>query len=199
MFFSVPPIFLLIAKSPLVTDHFASLDYAITGAAPMGPDLQRAAQRRLGRGKAVLAQTWGLSETTGSITLLPRGLPVDETGSVSMLIPNHEARIVDDDGRDVEPGQVGEIWVRGAVVTRGYYKNPEANREAFAGGGWFRTGDVARFDGGRFYIVDRKKELIKYKAMQVAPAELEALLVSHSKIQDAAVIGVEGEGTEVPR
>lgn len=84
------------------------------------------------------------------------------------------------------------------MVTKGYWKNDRADAESFVDG-WFCTGDVGLFRDGRFYIVDRKKELIKYKGMQVAPAELEATLVSHPMITDAAVIGVEKDGTEVPR
>lgn len=194
---TVPPIWLAIAKSPLVTDQLDSLEWAVTGAAPMGKELQLAARKKIGKGKAQLSQTWGLSETTGSITVMPRGMD-DETGSVSMLVMNCQARIVDDDGKDVEPGQAGELWVKGPIVTKGYYKNDAANKEAFVDG-WFCSGDIGLFKDGMFYIVDRKKELIKYKAMQVAPAELEALLVSHAKIADAAVIGVEREDTEVPR
>lgn len=206
-FFSVPPIFLAIAKAPFVTDQFDTVEFAISGAAPMGRELQAAARAKLGKGKAQIGQTWGLSETTGSMTAVRRGDPNDETGSVAGLVSNGEARIVDEEGRDVDPGQEGEIWVRGPQVTRGYFgKGTEkVNREAFeddielGGDRWFKTGDVAVFKNGMFYIVDRKKELIKYKGAQVAPAELEALLVSHPKILDAAVIGVPGEGTEVPR
>jgi 4-coumarate--CoA ligase len=124
----------------------------------------------------------------------------DDTGSVSPLIPNMLARIVDDDGKDVEPGKPGEVLVTGPVVCKGYYQNEAANKEAFTGD-WFHTGDIAEFRNGLFYIVDRKKELIKYKGLQVAPAELEALLLNHPDILDAAVIGIEIEdGTnEVPR
>ncbi|KAK3318229.1 hypothetical protein B0H66DRAFT_556539 [Apodospora peruviana] len=204
-FFSVPPVFLAIAKSPLVTDQFDTIDYAVSGAAPMGKELQAAAKRKLGKGKASLSQTWGLSETTGSITAIPRDWAEthgdDVTGSVSMLVANASARIVDDEGRDVEPGRPGEIWVKGPQVVKGYWENEEADRASFdkQGGGWFKTGDVAVFRGGLFYIVDRKKELIKYKGNQVAPAELEALLITHPKIMDAAVIGVDAKNTEVPR
>ncbi|KAK3366425.1 hypothetical protein B0H63DRAFT_90329, partial [Podospora didyma] len=198
-FFSVPPIFLLIAKSPLVTGQFDSVEMAVSGAAPMGHELQRAARKKLGKGQAQLIQTWGLSETTGSMTMTVFGAPDDPTGSVASLISNCTARIVDDNGKDVEPGQPGEIWVKGPQVTKGYYKNDAANREAFVDG-WFCTGDIAIFKDGKLYIVDRKKELIKYKGTQVAPAELEALLISHPKILDAAVIGVHAqEDTEVPR
>lgn len=166
-FFSVPPVFLAIAKSPLVTDQFDHVEWAISGAAPMGKDLQNAARAKLGRGKGSLSQTWGLSETTGSITIYPRELSArngdDTTGSVSMLIPNAEARIVDDEGKDVEPGAPGEIWLRGPNVFEGYWENEEANRNSFCddetgrGKKWFMTGDVAIFRGGLFYIVDRKK------------------------------------------
>ncbi|OJD30179.1 4-coumarate-ligase [Diplodia corticola] len=223
-FFTVPPIWLAIAKHPAVTDQFATLQHAVSGAAPLGKDLQLAASKKLGKGGATtIVQTWGLSETTGSITLLPHG-ETDTTGSVACLIANHSARLVDDAGRDVDPGQPGEVLVRGPVVTNGYHRDDAANAEAFlpastaagggAGGGaeggaagrrWFRTGDVAVFRDGKFYIVDRKKELIKYKGLQVAPAELEAVLLAHPRILDAAVIGVpadavdEGAGTEVPR
>jgi acyl-CoA synthetase (AMP-forming)/AMP-acid ligase II len=111
------------------------------------------------------------------------------------------ARLVDDDGEDVETGMPGEVLVKGPVVCNGYYHNEEADKEAFTPDGWFHTGDIAEFRNGMFYIVDRKKELIKYKGLQVAPAELEAVLLSHPLVLDAAVIGVlTDDGTnEVPR
>ncbi|EHA57165.1 4-coumaryl-CoA ligase [Pyricularia oryzae 70-15] len=207
IFFTAPPIYLMITKSPDVKDHFASLVRAISGAAPLGKELQHAASRKLGTGQNVfISQTWGLSETCGSATLMPPGID-DDTGSVSALMPNMEARIVDDEDRDVEPGQPGEVLLRGPVVCNGYYKNEAADRESFTkaadGGRWFRTGDVAHVRDGLIYIIDRKKELIKYKGLQVAPAELEALLLTHPAVLDAAVIGVpavEGDETsEVPR
>jgi len=110
------------------------------------------------------------------------------------------ARIIDDNGADVEPGKPGEVLVKGPVVCKGYYQNDAANAEAFTGD-WFHTGDIAEFRNGMFYIVDRKKELIKYKGLQVAPAELEALLLSHEDVLDAAVIGIDADGgtNEVPR
>ncbi|KAF2749208.1 4-coumarate-CoA ligase-like protein [Sporormia fimetaria CBS 119925] len=198
-FFTVPPIYLLIAKDPQVTDQFASMKVAISGAAPLGKELQYAASQKLGGEDCFISQTWGLSETTGSATIMPMDMH-DDTGSVSPLIPNMLARIIDDDSKDVEPGKPGEVLVKGPVVCKGYYNNDAANREAFTGD-WFHTGDIAEFRNGLFYIVDRKKELIKYKGLQVAPAELEALLLTHDKVLDAAVIGVDTEdGTnEVPR
>ncbi|KAJ8120622.1 hypothetical protein ONZ43_g2714 [Nemania bipapillata] len=196
--FTVPPIFLLIAKSPMVKDHFASWDDALSGAAPMGHDLQVEASKKLGGG-TLMRQTWGMSETTGSMMVTPARLAqVAPPGSVGSLIASCYARIVDDNEKDVEPGEPGELWVKGAIVTKGYWKNEKANKDSFRDD-WFCTGDVAVFKDGYFYIVDRKKELIKYKGNQVAPAELEDMLLSHPKIADAAVIGVPGEGTEVPR
>ncbi|OCT50470.1 putative acyl-coenzyme A synthetase [Cladophialophora carrionii] len=198
-FFTVPPIYLLIAKSPLVTDQFASLVHAITGAAPMGAELQAMAEKKLG---CQISQTWGLSETTGSVTAMPWDQK-DETGSVSPLLPNVRMRIVDDEENDVEEGQEGEFIVQGPMVTTGYWDNAAATKEAFTrDGAWFKTGDVGLCKNGKFYVVDRKKELIKYKGLQVAPAELEALLLSHKLILDAAVIGVpdpSGSGNELPR
>jgi len=198
-FFSVPPIYLLVAKSPLVTDQFRSLVHAITGAAPMGAELQGMAERRLG---CQISQTWGLSETTGSVTLMPWDKK-DDTGSVSPLMPNVRMRIVDDNEVDVEDGTEGEFIMQGPMVTTGYWDNDAATKEAFTQDGlWFKTGDVGVCRDGKFYVVDRKKELIKYKGLQVAPAELEALLLSHDLILDAAVIGIpdpSGSGNELPR
>ncbi|TLD36202.1 hypothetical protein E2P81_ATG03091 [Venturia nashicola] len=197
-FFTVPPIYLLIAKSPAVTNQFRHLEYAISGAAPMGKELQEAASAKFKNGQTFISQTWGLSENTGSATL-NNFREVDLSGSVSRLLPNMKLRIVDDDGRDVEVGLEGELLLKGPIVFKGYHNNPEASRDAFDSEGYFRTGDVGLFRNGMFYIVDRKKELIKYKGMQVAPAELEAHLLSHPDILDAAVVGVDFEHTEVPR
>ncbi|PSR83589.1 hypothetical protein BD289DRAFT_280459 [Coniella lustricola] len=196
-FFSVPPIYLLIAKHPGVKDAMDSCISAASGAAPLGAQTQKDAEAKLGKGKAKLTQVWGLTETCGAITAMPPG-EGEYTGSVSPLVANHEARIVDDNGKDVDPGGIGEVWVKGPVVTKGYWKNDKANKESFEVD-WFRTGDVGMFKDGMLYVIDRKKELIKYKGLQVAPAELEELLLQNPKIADAAVIGVDGAGTEVPR
>jgi acyl-CoA synthetase (AMP-forming)/AMP-acid ligase II len=107
-------------------------------------------------------------------------------------------RLIDDDDQDVPEGQPGEAIVRGPTVTKGYINNPEADKESFIDG-WFRTGDILQQRNGLWYVTDRKKELIKYKGLQVAPAELEGLLLSHPLIEDAAVIGVPYQGTEAPR
>lgn len=154
--FSVPPIYLLISKSPLVTDQFDTWVDAIAGAAPMGEDLQLEVSKKLGRGATKLRQTWGLSETTGSITTVP----IDRTdlgpGTVGGLVPSHYAKLIDEDGNDVEPGKEGEILVRGPLVIKGYWNNPKVDAEAFKNG-WFYTGDIGVFRDGWLYIVDRKK------------------------------------------
>lgn len=194
-FFTVPAIWARIAKSPDVTDHFATLEGGAGGAAPMDAALQKSAGSRSG---IQIAGTYGMSESTGSVLTLLPGIK-DDTGSVGVMHPNTTFRLVDDNDEDVAEGESGELWVKGPAVTKGYYCDPEATKKAFVDG-WFRTGDILQQrSNGLWYVTDRKKELIKYKGIQVAPAEIEGLLLSHPLITDAAVIGVPGENTEVPR
>ena len=198
--FSVPPIWLNIAKSPEVTDHFDSLKVAATGAAPMGLQLATEVSRKLGMGKTMISQFYGTSETTGSITGVDWSA-FDETFSVGEAFPNTRLAFLDDQDGDVPPGQPGEVLVAGPIVCQGYHNRPEADRDSFLNG-FYRTGDIGVWKDGLVYIVDRKKELIKYKGTQVAPAELEATLLSHPKVNDAAVIGVPDPNdkmNEVPR
>jgi acyl-CoA synthetase (AMP-forming)/AMP-acid ligase II len=123
-------------------------------------------------------------------------------GSAGKTLPNQEVRLVDPDtGKDAASGERGEIWIRGLNVMKGYRNNEKATRETIDSEGWLHTGDVGVVDErGNFFVVDRLKELIKYKGFQVAPAELEAILLTHPQILDAAVIGVENkeQATEVP-
>ncbi|KKZ63402.1 hypothetical protein EMCG_02289 [[Emmonsia] crescens] len=200
-FYTVPSIFLRIAKSPDVTDHFKHLASATTGAAPMDGDLQTAASKKLGDGsQVVIGQTWGLSETTGAITMMPKGVD-DYSGCIGYILPNVELRMVDDDYNDVEFGQPGEFLVRAPMVTQGYYNNPQATEESFHDD-WFCTGDIGIQRNGKFYVIDRKKELLKYKGLQVAPAEIESLLITHPDIKEAAVCGIpspEDPGSDIPR
>ncbi|QDS68711.1 hypothetical protein FKW77_003852 [Venturia effusa] len=197
--YTVPSIYLRIAKAPEVTDHFEFVQAASTGAALMDGELQKAANAKLGKGGTVfIGQTWGLSETTGAVTIMPKG-ETDDTGSISPVMPGMQIRCVDEDFLDVEPGKPGELVVQGDIVTNGYYNNPKATQESFRDG-WFCTGDIAVEREGKFYIVGRKKEIFKYKGLQIAPAELEGLLDTHPLIQEAAVVGLpkQGEG-ELPR
>lgn len=124
-------------------------------------------------------------------------------GAVGKLLPSTEMRILrlDDPARDAEPGEEGEIAIRGPQVMKGYLGRPDATAALIDADGWVHTGDVGRVDeNGWLYVVDRVKELIKYKGFQVAPADLEALLLTHPAIADAAVIGVyDADGNEVPK
>jgi acyl-CoA synthetase (AMP-forming)/AMP-acid ligase II len=197
----VPPIVLVLATAPQIDDRdTSSLKMVVSGAAPLDADLVSRAEERIG---APIRQGYGLTEVS-PVSHKSRAADVDKTppGSIGPLIPNTEARLVDPEtGDDVPEGEEGEIWLRGPQVMKGYLNNPAATAETLVEDGWLRTGDVGRVDeNGYFYIVDRLKELIKYKGYQVAPAELEAVLVSHPKVKDAGVIGVPMEdGGEAPK
>ncbi|KAM3417957.1 hypothetical protein BST61_g6169 [Cercospora zeina] len=197
--FTVPPVWLRIAKSKEVTDHFDGLKVATTGSAPLGYAVAQQVRRKLGRGNALMTQTYGTTETSGSVCSQDYHIE-DETWSVGDLCPNITARLVDDQDQDVPPNEPGELLLAGPILSQGYHNRPDINQDAFLNG-FYRTGDIATIKNNRVYIVDRKKELIKYKAMQIAPAELEALLISHANIADSAVIGVwdADQQTEVPR
>ncbi|PIG83382.1 AMP dependent ligase/synthetase [Aspergillus arachidicola] len=195
---TAPPVYLAVAESPRVTDQFNSLIRAESGAAPLPTEVQRRAEEKLG---CSISQRWGMTESTGSVTTMPWG-QADSTGSISPLLPNTRLRIVDEQDRDVEQGMEGEILVKGPMVTKGYFENQDATAAAFAPNGWFRTGDIGVWKDGKIYMVDRKKELIKYKGLQVSPVEVEACLLSHDCVADAAVIGVpdpSAPGNELPR
>jgi acyl-CoA synthetase (AMP-forming)/AMP-acid ligase II len=196
-----PPVVLAIATTADVEGHdFSKIKLVISGAAPLDAELADRAEARIG---APIRQGYGMTELS-PVSHKTRLARVEETppGSIGALIPNTEARLVDPEtGEDVPEGGDGEIWIRGPQVMEGYLNNPEATAEIFTEDGWLRTGDIGRVDeNGFFYIVDRLKELIKYKGYQVAPAELEAVLVSHPKVRDAGVIGVRNaDGEEVPK
>ncbi|KAE8388271.1 hypothetical protein BDV23DRAFT_185488 [Aspergillus alliaceus] len=195
---TAPPVYLAIAESSRVTDHFESLVRAESGAAPLSSEVQRRAEEKLG---CSISQRWGLTETTGSVTTMPWG-QADSTGGISPLLPNTRLRILDDQHRDVEQGMEGEILVKGPMVTQGYFENPEATAAAFTHSGWFRTGDIGVWKHGKIYMVDRKKELIKYKGLQVSPVEVEECLLRHECVADTAVIGIpdpSAPGNELPR
>ncbi len=194
----VPPIVLGLAKHPAVDRYdLSSLKCIVSGAAPLGAELTQAARRRLG---CQVKQGYGMTELSPVSHYSARDRVRD--GAVGHAIPNTEVRIVDvASGRDLGPGRDGEIWVRGPQVMKGYLNRPDATALTITEDGWLRTGDIGHVDDdGYYYIVDRLKELIKYKGFQVAPAELEALLVAHPAIADAAVIpAADEEAGEIPR
>ncbi|KAE8351076.1 hypothetical protein BDV28DRAFT_26531 [Aspergillus coremiiformis] len=201
----VPPVVLLLSKHPIVDKYdLSSLRMMNSGAAPLTYELVEAVYARI---KCGIKQGYGLSETSPTAHMQPWEEWRTSIGSVGKLMPNMEAKYMTmpEDGsepREVPAGEVGELYLRGPNVFKGYHNNPSATVECLSSDGWFRTGDVGYQDrNGNFYITDRVKELIKYKGFQVAPAELEGILIDHQTIDDVAVIGIESEahGTEVPR
>ena len=198
-FFLVPPIVVLLAKHSAIDKYdLSSVTRAFSGAAPLDADTAQAASARIG---CRLSQGYGLTETSPVSHIVAD----DETpvpGSVGSTVPNTECKIVDvAAGKELGRNEDGEIWIRGPQVMKGYLNNAEATRNSIDADGFFHTGDIGHIDDhDQYFIVDRLKELIKYKGFQVAPAELEALLLSHPKIADVAVIGVlDDEGEEVPK
>jgi acyl-CoA synthetase (AMP-forming)/AMP-acid ligase II len=196
-----PPVILQLATHTDVEGRdFSKLKLIISGAAPLDAELAGRAGAKIG---APVRQGYGMTELS-PVSHKSRLARVAETppGSVGALIPNTEARLVDPETEeDVPEGEQGEIWIRGPQVMKGYLNNDEATAETLVEDGWLRTGDIARIDENGFtFIVDRLKELIKYKGYQVPPAELEAVLVSHPKVKDAGVIGVPmDDGGEAPK
>ncbi len=197
-FYLVPPIVLALAKHPLVAQYdLSSLKQVMSGAAPLGSELAHEASARIG---CEVVQGYGMTELSPvSHTTLPGTF---KPGTSGIAMPNTECRIVDPEtGEDQPVGSRGELWVRGPQVMKGYLNNPTATAATIDADGFLHTGDIAVIDEDDHYsIVDRLKELIKFKGFQVAPAELESLLLMHPAIADAAVIGVpDDEAGEIPR
>ncbi|KAK5683429.1 hypothetical protein LTS10_004961 [Elasticomyces elasticus] len=196
----VPPIAVALTKRPEVKDFdISSVTSAGCGAAPLGRESADDFDRTVAKGAWQLRQGWGMTEITCSaIGFDPTSSFV--SGAVGELNPNIEGCIVDEDGQEVGLEERGEFWVRGPNVMKGYWRKPEATAETMTPDRWLKTGDIAYRDKDRLiYIVDRKKELIKVKGNQVAPAELESLLLDHPAVLDAAVVGVVINGEELPR
>jgi len=198
-FFLVPPIVVLLAKHPAVDKYdLSSVKRAFSGAAPLDADTAQTVSERIG---CRLSQGYGLTETSPVSHIVADGEKV-VPGSVGSTVPNTECKIADvATATELGRNEDGEIWIRGPQVMKGYLNNPEATRSSIDDDGFFHTGDIGHIDNhDRYFIVDRLKELIKYKGFQVAPAELEALLLSHPNVSDVAVIGVlDDEGEEVPK
>lgn len=197
-----PPIVLALAKHPLVARYdLSSLKYILCSAAPLDAKLAAACSERLGL--PPVGQAYGMTELSPGTHVVPlAAMSEAPSGTVGKLIAGTEMRIVslDDPGKDVGVGEDGEILIRGPQVMKGYLGRPDATAAMIDTDGWLHTGDVGHTDAdGWLFVVDRVKELIKYKGFQVAPAELEALLLTHPGIADAAVIGVyNDDGNEVP-
>ncbi|OQV02545.1 hypothetical protein CLAIMM_07730 [Cladophialophora immunda] len=191
-FYVVSAMAVAIAMSPLIKKYsLKSIRHGLAGAAPLNKETQAAIKPYLGP-DAPFAQVWGMTETTCILTQF-RWPEDDVTGSVGRVIPGMDLKLVDDQGGDITGYDVvGEMCARGPTVIRGYFNNPEANRESFDADGFYRTGDMMYCDGRTklWYVVDRKKELIKVRGFQVAPPEIEGVLLTHPDLVDAAVIGV---------
>jgi acyl-CoA synthetase (AMP-forming)/AMP-acid ligase II len=195
----VPPIALALGKHPAVEGRdLSAIRTIMSGAAPLGGELAEAVAKRI---DCDVIQGYGLTETS-PVTHVIRPDGENRPGSIGPPLPLTECRLVDpESGEDVGAGERGELWIRGPQVMAGYLNNEQATRETIDEDDWLHTGDIAVVDeDGFFTIVDRLKELIKYKGYQVAPAELEALIVNHPMVVDVAVIGVaDEEAGELPK
>ncbi|MGW0023345.1 AMP-binding protein [Rhodococcus sp. NPDC003383] len=204
--FVAPPVAVALAKHPLVDEYdLSSVHTIFSGAAPLDRELGGAVASRLG---CKVRQGYGMSEMSPVSHAIPFDDDDTALDSVGPTIANMECKIVDPvTGEEVAypegdgVSEPGELWCKGPNIMVGYLGNPEATAETLDADGYLHTGDIATVDGhGVVTIVDRLKELIKYKGYQVPPAELEALLLTHPQIADAAVIGVlDDEGEEVPK
>ncbi|MFE7132197.1 4-coumarate--CoA ligase family protein [Streptomyces sp. NPDC057638] len=201
--FLAPPVVLAMAKHPSATSYdLGSLRHIASAAAPLDPQLAAACSERLGLPPVI--QGYGMTELSPSCHIVPATEELAAPpGAVGRLLPSTEMRLLslEDPEKDAVGGADGEIAIRGPQVMRGYLGRPEETAAMIDAEGWLRTGDIGRLDAeGWLYIVDRVKELIKYKGYQVAPAELEALLLTHPGIADAAVIAShDADGEEIPK
>jgi acyl-CoA synthetase (AMP-forming)/AMP-acid ligase II len=169
-----------------------------SGAAPLGEEIARALGQKLG---CPVVQGYGMTEASPVTHLSPTVGAPSKPGSIGKVVPNTEVKIVDlVAGAALGARQSGELLIRGPQIMRGYLNRAQDTAEAIDEEGWYHTGDVGYVDDdGWFYVVDRTKELIKYKGLQVAPAELEALLLTHAAVLDVAVIRkADEEAGEVP-
>jgi len=194
-----PPMLRVLTGHPAAAAaDLSSLELVVCGGAALSAAAQEALAARLPG--ATVGQAWGLTETTVGLSM-PDRAGGSVPGTVGRVMPNTELRVVDPaSGRDLGPGEPGELLGRGPQVMAGYRNRPEATAAMVGPDGWLRTGDLGLVDaGGNVVIVDRLKELIKVRGHQVAPAELEALLATHPAVADAAVLGREDpEDGEVP-
>ncbi len=196
--YCVPPAVLALINQPRLAEFdLSSLRFLMSGAAPLPAEVGRQAAAKLG---CIVMQGYGLTESSPITHVNPLSAPRE--GTIGPAVADTLAKIVSlETGEELPPGEIGELLVHGPQVMRGYWHNPEATRETLTPDGWLRTGDIASADpDGYVRIHDRKKEMIKYKGYQVAPAELESVLMEHPGVRDAAVIPkADPEAGEVPK
>ncbi|KAK5988241.1 4-coumarate--CoA ligase isoform 6 [Cladobotryum mycophilum] len=202
-----PPIFLALVGSPLTKKYdLSSIKTILCGTAPLAPALGQKAGQIWKDERVQVRQGWGMTEITCGGTICDPNLKY-LTSSVGEPLPNSAIKLMDGDTEITEANKSGELWFTGPALMKGYWRNPEATEEAFAvdeeGRRWLKTGDIVYVDsygpGANIHIIDRAKELIKVKGFQVAPAELEAVLLTHPAVVDVGVIGVTINGQEMPR
>ncbi|KFB34944.1 hypothetical protein ZHAS_00000650 [Anopheles sinensis] len=192
----VPPIAVFLAKDPIVDEYdLSSVQTIACGAAPLSREVEELIYARLKVPGLRIRQGYGMSETTQAITFYDG--EAHKLGSIGKVRSGQLAKVIDPDtGRTLGPNQQGELCFKGSLIMKGYI----GQEGAIDAEGWLHTGDIGYYDTDQdFFIVDRLKELIKYNGFQVPPAELEALLLSHPAVKDAAVIGIPNERTgELP-
>ena len=201
----VPPIVVATAKHPAARNgnyNLSSMEKVVAGAAPLGKEVTEQFEE-LWHGRVKVRQAWGMTEAPAISIAWDEGDKSDAIStSVGELLPGVEAKLLKDDGvEETRFGERGELCLKGPNIMKRYWRNPKATLDTKTTDGWLKTGDIAYVDEqGKWYIVDRKKELIKVRGAQVPPAELEALLLEHPQIVDAAVVGVKTiAGDEEPR
>ncbi|HEV2473437.1 MAG TPA: AMP-binding protein [Chthonomonadales bacterium] len=198
-YFAVPPIVLALANAPVDLGKMKTVKYVFSGAAPLPMDPARKLQEKSG---VTVVQGYGMTEASPLTHAQPKDPAHIRIDSVGMPVHNTEQKIVDIETgtRELPPGQDGEIIIRGPQIMTGYWKAPAETANALRDG-WLYTGDIGHADtDGYTYIVDRKKEMIKYKGFGIAPAELESLLMEHPAVMDSAVIGIpDDEAGELPK
>jgi acyl-CoA synthetase (AMP-forming)/AMP-acid ligase II len=195
----VPPLVLALSRAPEVDDYdLSNLKVIHCGAASLGSIVADECSQRLG---CEIKYGYGLTEVS-PLSQASSTLKQEKSGSVGHCLPNTECKIVDPETKvELGANEEGEIWIRGPQVMKGYLGNQQATAEMIDEAGWLRSGDIGYVDDeGGLFVVDRLKELIKYKGRQVAPAELEAILLSHPAVADAGVIpSPDAEAGEVPK
>ena len=203
--FIAPPIAVALAKHPLVDQYdLSSIKAIFSGAAPLDANLAGAVAKRI---KTTVRQGYGMTELSPVSHVIPLARDDISLDNIGLALPNMESKLVDPEtGKEIPVpasgvSEPGELMCKGPNVMVGYLGNEEATRATLEPDGWLHTGDIATVDSNGIYkIVDRLKELIKYKGYQVAPAVLEAVLLTHPRIADAAVIGVlDEDGQEIPK
>ncbi|CRL04138.1 CLUMA_CG017249, isoform A [Clunio marinus] len=187
--FMVPPLMVFLAKHPMVDGYdLSSIRIMVCGAAPLSKELEQAVYDRLQNKKLHIRQGYGMSEMSLAVLLQKT---ICKPGSVGEIIEGSEVKIIDESGKSLGPNERGELCFRGNQIMMGYIGDDKATKSTIDANGWLHTGDIGYYDEDKqFFIVDRIKELIKWKGYQVPPAEIEAVLLTNRKIKDAAVIGI---------